>query len=547
MAGGAGGTGGQQPVLHSLALSVQPTTPGGPIQLTWELWSLFAPDAEVQAAFFFQGNRLGDSAYPAQSSSQKHGTGQQPVTILGQDVFPNDRQTKDALYAVGEHEIDMELRTKDGRLVTIAAGWLVVSDPAPADWWWWNRDKIPPFAYWNSLFTLAGHFHNDTFAEETWGPITINLYAMIGNNWVFQTSFKGPGMTNHPTTVAAAENSPILSWTNGVKWTWLNTFDYSVVGPLSMRWGWTVSQAAFDEFGNVRLQPDSEMLVLDIAVRSDKPDAAMTAQKLLIAAAALGWWNAIAGLIELSVAEYWGTIAQDPPAPDPAYRKAVALSRRKLPALPAGDPTLAAIGGLSQLSADIAAGHNALSTTEGRLLGARLAGNQAAVKLQARTYREVVRSMGKMADRIPDAVTAIVAAGKQDPRLSLTRQRRALAAWRRGRRVPATVRVMWRKAHLPLRALKRLDAAVRRGAGKEVGKEPVVDTLSRIGTLVAWSVVLAERRAPAVLAGAQPVNRTRETARTRRLPPHEGVYWVLKATSKAPKSGNKGRSLSRAQ
>ncbi len=397
------------------------------------------------------------------------------------------------------------------------------------------------------MFTLAGHFHNDTFAEETWGPITVNLYAMIGNTWVFQASFKGPGMTNHPTTVAAVKDSPILSWTNGVKWTWLNTIDYSVVGPLSMGWGWTVSQAALDEFGNVRFQPDSEMLAVFIDVRSDKPVAAMTAQNFLIAAAALGWWQAIAAAIMLDFAAYWGTIAQDPPAPDPTYRKAVTLSRRTLRALPAGDPTLAAIGGLAQLSADIAAGHNALSTTEGRLLGARLAGNQAAVKLQARTYREVLRSMRKTADRIPDAVTAIIAAGKQDPRLSLGRQRRALAAWRRGRGVPANVRVMWRRAHLPLRALNRLDAAVRRGAGKGAGKEPVVDTLSRIGTLVAWSVVLAERRAPAVLAGAPAVTRTRETARTRRPLPHKGVYWVLKATSKAPKSGNKGRSLSRAQ
>ncbi len=123
MAGGAGGAGGPPPVLYWLALSVQPTTPGGPIQLTWDLWSLFAPDAQVQATFFFQGERLGDSSYPAQSSSQKHGTGQQPVTILSEEVFPNDRQTKDALYAVGEHEIDMELRTKDGTLVTTTTGW----------------------------------------------------------------------------------------------------------------------------------------------------------------------------------------------------------------------------------------------------------------------------------------------------------------------------------------------------------------------------------------------------------------------------------------
>lgn len=506
MSGGTGGGGGGHPPPgQGMTLSLQPTTPGGPIQVTWEWWSLVAPDAAVTVTFFFQGVKM-YSAPPVQSSSQKHGTGAKSLTIYRQDLLLNAGDTK-ALYTIGQQGIDMEVRAKDGTLLGTAANWLDVSADPFADWWRWDS----PLASqdWRSVFTMSGHFHNITDARQTYEPIGIEVDLSVGGKWVSQGSvnastFMGKAVSL-PTAVDSGESSPVLSWTNVVGWDWLNKADWSITGPTSVTMSWVVATLAVDEFGNVSLLPFSDRLRLGIDVSGTKTIAATIAHNEFLLAAGLSWLNVIAAAIAVLIEAYWGKIALDPPPPDPAYRKAVVVTRPKLRALPANDPTLAAIGRFFRLGADIAAGHTALSMTEGRLLGARRARNRAAVNLQVRTYRKILRSMHRAANRIPDTMRAVVAAGGQDPRLSMARHKRALAAWRRSRGVPADIRAMWRKARLPRRALQRLDAAVRSSVGKEIGKESVVDTFSRVGTLTALTVVLAGRRAPAVLAGGQAV------------------------------------------
>jgi hypothetical protein len=375
--------------------------PGAPMALQWRL---HPPLARVTLPDVGTSIRLELSLLDGADVVGSLGTFAVPGTSGERTVVP--RGTPDVLrrlYTIGTSVIQVRL-IGDGAF----PGPYITEVPVDinpeiilSSFWRWTIDG-GAHQVWNTRYQIVGQLVNRTqFSDLTATIVLTETPADGGAPTVFDhppvAVPRRPAMTPETAAGVTVTYPPILQ-----DWTWILDGVCLYTGPADRWFGYTISLALVDQFGNAYATTAGANI--QVVVPDAKQVAGIHATQLMVSAAvflvlavaaAAGYFTAVGAPFLFGVAAALQTSAQlvctaakDPPQPDFAFLEPVMAAR---PELPADDGTATALWRrLAALSARIYGINLALSATQGKLEGARLAGDLEGLRVQTGAYLTMV-------------------------------------------------------------------------------------------------------------------------------------------------------------
>ena len=414
-------TGGGPPAL---TLSVaRPIFPGEAIPIAWQIENFCTDLGEISARILFQGVEL-------YRSSAIH-VGLQDAPRGEELQITPSGTTAASFYRIGTKQLTLEISgtgTDPGPFTT-AATITVKAEPVPGTWMF-TLPASGTTIDWKVPYSVAGRLTNPAHAAMS--PTSLALD---------ETSNVGPAIERNAIPIIGALTSGAIgteAWSITQAWSWLAPGVWIPIGPQSGLFVYTVTFAMQDEFGNA--YPPTASPPLTVAVRVSTAKLAFAATALALAEIALtllalaflalaGYYTAVAapplfaafGAV-FTAAGAAGLKALDPPVPDFDYHRVVPASPLELPATLTDEPGLAPVLAVVSLLARTSQLGAAMSATEARLIGARIDGDEDAIRLQSDRYRDLRDSALTATSYLPLAVDAAIESEQAQPVLRIPRK-----------------------------------------------------------------------------------------------------------------------------
>lgn len=471
--------------------------PGEPVSFTWGVFSFRQPNnVEVsswrnsQARLTLNGNTIWG---PNRSRSSR----------LEPSALPRSFYTVNTMST-----LVMDVEAPDGaasltRSLVIA----MVPELVGSSWFSWQGVPSSEIRWKQDGYTLGGTILN----RSRWSSFSFqpNLHEepVVAPGGTLAHDYGAP--PGAPLAVAHAGSAECF-WP-AITQAWMPWFDRAtliVSDDRSRRYRYSVQLTATDEYANPYVIA-SDPVDISITVaewKIDDVNAAFFSQAaagVVLAGAVIAGITgllgaalaAVAGVLE-GAAQILAGAALDPPEADPHFEVVEELAPQPRPrAARASEVTnLAAIGAALTMLAE---GQGVLSRTHGRLLGALLAGDKPAARLQAQQYGRVVFQMTEaLTSLLADlaAAAAVFDTAGYDPVKAASQLRK----WR-ARGLPKRTVATLRKHGLSVKAINGLDLAVRNPQLAMFALDPVAVISSAANALARVTLALRDQ-APRVMA-----------------------------------------------
>jgi hypothetical protein len=387
----------------------------------------------------------------------------------------------------------------------------VVEETLSPDWWQWVAPasaETQPTVKWKEKYKIAARALNHAQSDMRFES---SLFELPPDVAIWKPRSKATNM------IAAGKVADVV-FTDEIEqdWQWIIPGVWIVPAQVSglgttRAFDYKVNLSLTDGFGNGYDPFDSGLFRVYVKVSDVKvalgwaAEAHMVIANLLTVAGLLSVnpWVLGAGGSAATEAQALGAGALDPPDPDPLFREAVEVSLRPAPVWAAASDANP-LGDFLQTGARITTRYNALLETEGRLMGARLAGDAAAVELQKATYRQIVDQITADADSLPGTVLQI----GTDFGIDQETLARTVAMWQLSG-LPSEARDGLLKAGTADTVILALDQAVRTPEIAQDAAAPLAANIGRATVLLATVVNQIRRDMPGILDGATGAGLTR--------------------------------------
>ena len=457
-----------------------PVLPGQPVTFTWAVNSTdpnFNPGL-VTAVVSVAGQVI----YTRTLSYSPPNPPARPVGATGETAtvqLSPSQPGAGALYRIGTNGLRLDLTASgDYGPEQLNDGLLVQPEPIDATWWTYLSPPPPPpiasVRWKEQSYSVGGLFTNKGSLALT--PIAIVLSEADGatGNAVTRTVSPTPG-TVPPGAEVTANWSGITQ-----SWQWIVPGIWAMQGPLNDAFIYTVIFSLTDPYGNA-YNFDSASIQVNVSVSQVKQSAGIAAYSLQAAAinaaligaalaagiltgAAAAIFFGIAAGLESSAA-LSGTAATDPPLPDFDFGQPVpAPDLTLIPQVSALLPNLPATRSVIAVAARIFALQETLGKIYSKLLGARIAGDPAALQTWTAQHQDATQRLSVAASALGpasgEAASELSAQVNVPPGVLET----ILNQWRSDG-IPKQVLEDWAALGLPIAALDAIDAAIRAGVG----------------------------------------------------------------------------------
>jgi hypothetical protein len=310
----------------------------------------------------------------------------------------------------------------------------VVYETLDKRWWQWTVDTYREFQWKVDDYSLSGRFHN----RSAYSAFTISTAVLLEQNEHDQDPPDARYASDQGVQTVSKGSDVEITYSakHFVKtWQWyLDGIFQPDSDKLEKLFAYTMILDLKDQFGNAYPPPTFDTAVVSVSVSQQKQNAAIAAETSFSiwaaesALAAAVSWIPFASILPAAIATaaagalaVAGKIASDPPSPDPHFAHHVRIVTPAVPSLLRDERHLIHVVQGFELAFGVLARVSALSTIEGRIMGAQRAKDRAAETMQRDDYRDTVRQVVDEADRLvrlaPQVMTAL------DPQNLLGRDR----------------------------------------------------------------------------------------------------------------------------
>jgi hypothetical protein len=389
--------------------------PGDPIPLSWGIQNVCYDLGKITARILYQATSIHTSI---------------PINVglmdgpKGEDPLIDPSGVPPSFYKIGSSTLTLELTGtgNDPGPYTATTQVTVTAEPVSGTW---AFTAPPTLAAWKAAYNVAGRLTNPAHATMTPSSVVLN-----------ETSFTQPPVS----TIAMPSLGAIVTggfgtaiWSVTQRWSWVTPGVWIIYGPTIDVFTYSVTFSMQDAYGNAYPSTTSSSFGVVVGVSNLKLGLAATAlvligvaiALLIVGLAALGFYPT-AGLgaaliaaagVSAAIAQGFGAGALDPPVPNFAYRRVGSVRRPDVPEVVGDDPALASISSVFMLLSRIAEIQAAMSSTEARLIAARIDRDREATDLQLAEYQGLRDSLLIAADAVPLAAAEAVDALRADPSL----------------------------------------------------------------------------------------------------------------------------------
>lgn len=337
-----------------------------------------------------------------------------------ESVVIGDANAARLVYRIGAKTLSAEVRGPGSAVPEFVGSvrFRVVREPFDSSWWEW---RVPAFESieWKTAYTLVGDFVNRSrFASMSLVNAELSEVRSEENPEINPCDYH-PIQVQSRNFIAAGGRSG-FSFGLMQDWQWFIPAAYVVKGPINKTFAYAVFLSIIDEFGNVYDGVCSARRIRHVGVPKEKRLAAVAAQTAASNAAL--WATMLTWAVSAAwygVAVFNGEIAKDPPDPDSRFREPVDVIPLPLPRWSADASTRSfrATTCLLETAAHLAALEKARTVSRARMLGARLEGDGAALKLQQGGYLEIERRMTEASAKLGEILPAVQKEVDGEPRL----------------------------------------------------------------------------------------------------------------------------------
>jgi hypothetical protein len=410
----------------SVELVVGNVVPGEPIRVRWRVvLGLRGTDStsfSIQLLINDQPvhERMGITAAQATVGSIAAVGTWGDQNFQAETIVIGDPNVARIVYRFGTKKLSAEVRGQGGTAPEFVGSvrFRVVPEPLDSSWWEW---RVPAFESieWKTGYALVGDFVNRSrFASIALLSAELSEVRSEENPQINPCDYL-PVQVQSRNLVAAGGRA---SFSFGLlhDWHWLIPAAYVITGPINKTFTYAVFFHFTDEFGNVYDGQCSARRVRHVGVPKKKRLAAVAAQTAMANAAfwaTMFTWPIAAAWY--GVAAFNGEIAKDPPAPDLRFREPVDVVPLPLPRWSAEGSTAPfhATTSLLETAAHLAALERARTVRRARMLGARLAGDEAALKQHQDAYLKIEQWMIETSGKLGDILPAVQEEADKEPRL----------------------------------------------------------------------------------------------------------------------------------
>jgi hypothetical protein len=415
--------------------------PGQPIPLSWGIYGTTIEAGETFTATVSLNN---NPCYTSKAitalrdlENGTSGAGESNVTM----PIPS-QQLGQELYAIGDHTLTVSVAGNASNKGPYAASaTLVVLGDGPTDGWWqWTEpttaaaEKIP----WPLPYTPLGNLFN----LNKWSAVTVQC-ELLEADITDGTPAVSRGIQSVMADIGPNAN-PVQFNAITQNWTWVDSPTGRIGAQTSKTFQYVVNLTVKDAWGNGyppgNTHPPATVIVSVADNKINDAWAALNANATAVAVAAAG---AVTGIFTFGIGAGVGTAAaallvgigaqylasaKDPPAPDFNYLTQVDV-RPVLNSSSSGEreesKTLAFLNVVLRC---LAIGE-ALSATEGKLIGARMRENARGMSVQSRRYTSLGKQLQATAQKLTPALTASTSELADAPVPSIDEIRATLRSW----------------------------------------------------------------------------------------------------------------------
>ncbi len=312
-----------------------------------------------------------------------------------------------SIYRIGEgafHQLELRVKQMPSS-PTYIRGFVnlrTVGEAPPI--WEWNEPEMA--RAWKEAFTMGGIIRNGAEHEARVVGGIMNQDVNPSHSVSLPTPIRLPAGTPHPTNF---EPDQVWNWDN---WPWFNQVTLITVGYNSRYISYRVTLTATDDYDNtytsisepchvfVRISDIKQAALFAGLMAQNVAAAAVIAAIACLPVAGYGWvaatwWFGVAATAE-TVAQFAVSQALDPPELDSAYMDRVPLPQDK--GKPSTDGQVPSLADILAYANRIMQLPLLLSQIQGKLMGARQAGDKAGMELQQGTYVKGLQAMISDAD-----------------------------------------------------------------------------------------------------------------------------------------------------
>jgi hypothetical protein len=338
------------------------------------------------------------------------------------------------------------------------ASWWVWTGPVHSEWDVPGRSTEVRF-HWKASYTVAGEFVNQARSRL---KISVELsedeltaQKVLMNHRSCGTGFLDVTGLNEAAKQQGIHSAPHDFTAITQTWDWLVKAAWIITGPLMKFFYYNVKISNIeDDYGNAYpdvVTPNRRITVGVSAVKlalalTALANSALAAATAVIAAFFPPAWGAVGTFETIAVAA--GIAALDPPTPSSSYTQPVSMGASGISKELRDDPSLAPLGHFLELTSDFLIAYNARSECQDRLLGARIAGDWAAVEMQNAFCVRTEQQMRRIACELPAATTAAAGAVQSASAFAPQRSREVLETWRKSG-IPSEYEERWSRANVP--------------------------------------------------------------------------------------------------
>jgi hypothetical protein len=396
-----------------------PVKPGQPLQVSWSVVGV--TNMGNVTATITLGATIVYSSKPLPVKKYLYVLGYSGAgEVLTLSFAPTDAAVKAGLYLIptnpfGVTELVLTVvgdGADKGPLTAVA--WLRVQ-PETLDASWWSWDSLGPDLIWNIPYTVAGSFTN----QSPWSQMNVRLTLLetvLDSNLFNPTTDRGTvtittGVGQNPTHVEFASIDQDWSWitcpsgsSNGPH---DESFNYSVVVNMQDSWGNVYPALTIGPLWELVTVPHNKRELQDGAVSAFGASVGAAISGGILGIFSFGVGAGVAAAVGTGLAALAAglcTQAQDPPAPDFDFydnAKVLVYPLGKIPPEEAQLPaTMAFLGDALECVALM----DAMSQTEGKLMGARMKKNEKAVAHQVAAHEDFRKRLMVTAKKLSSGV-----------------------------------------------------------------------------------------------------------------------------------------------
>ncbi len=295
-----------------------------------------------------------------------------------------------------------------------------------SSWWDWADVPFEQIVDWKTgVYSLYGVVHN----KSQYSLMNFNVTLIENQGDPSESQFPPD---QHPAAVPKLGSASITYGGHqpeaggkalfSKSWAWFQSGTYAPTDGTNRTYFYTVQLDISDEWENSGgpYRPDPGMFgqrIITVQVSDQKMNGETAAFTSFVAwaaistlAASLAWLpgaGAVLGAVAGAAASAWATagkIADDPPTPDPRYKRHVTRSAPKLPKI-LRSPRYERLSAALETTLWILESIEALGRIESRILGATRARNRRAEELQRKDYAAITRELRRLAPKLAHLAT----------------------------------------------------------------------------------------------------------------------------------------------